>query len=257
MNTTEMKEVISKRTACMKVFEHADHRFTAAIYGTPVHYMKDGRWEEIFCNVGVLYGSYEEGGYSSTTGTADISGGALESLEMMNFNLKEGEEPITYVELGKYYGDMEEGTLRVLYQPEVTHPWIHFSTRATANVIEFFDTVFGLNDTLGQNNQIWNFKEAFTFVGLIGIFLLLVPMAELLMKVPCFAELKKPCPPKLPALTAGGKKLFWGGWLLCGAVSFVTAVLSMPVYRAIFADTVAGKPSVFFAASTTSSLLAS
>ena len=37
MNTTEMKEVISKRTACMKVFEHADHRFTAAIYGTPVH----------------------------------------------------------------------------------------------------------------------------------------------------------------------------------------------------------------------------
>ena len=30
MNTTEMKEVISKRTAC-----------------TPVHYMKDGRWEEI------------------------------------------------------------------------------------------------------------------------------------------------------------------------------------------------------------------
>ena len=40
MNTTEMKEVISKRTACMKVFEHADHRFTAAIYGTPVHYMK-------------------------------------------------------------------------------------------------------------------------------------------------------------------------------------------------------------------------
>ena len=47
MNTTEMKEVISKRTACMKVFEHADHRFTAAIYGTPVHYMKDGHWEEI------------------------------------------------------------------------------------------------------------------------------------------------------------------------------------------------------------------
>lgn len=47
MNTTEMKEVISKRTACMKVFEHADHRFTAAIYGTPVHYMKDGLWEEI------------------------------------------------------------------------------------------------------------------------------------------------------------------------------------------------------------------
>ena len=47
MNTTEMKEVISKRTACMKVFEHADHRFTAASYGTAGHYMKDGRWEEI------------------------------------------------------------------------------------------------------------------------------------------------------------------------------------------------------------------
>ena len=47
MNSTEMKEDVTKRTACMKVFEHADHSFTAAIYGTPVHYMKDGRWEEI------------------------------------------------------------------------------------------------------------------------------------------------------------------------------------------------------------------
>ena len=47
MNNTEMKEDVTKRTACMKVFEHADHSFTAAIYGTPVHYMKDGRWEEI------------------------------------------------------------------------------------------------------------------------------------------------------------------------------------------------------------------
>lgn len=42
INSTEMREDVTKRTACMKVFEHADHSFTAAIYGTPVHYMKDG-----------------------------------------------------------------------------------------------------------------------------------------------------------------------------------------------------------------------
>ena len=47
INSTEMREDVTKRTACMKVFEHADHSFTAAIYGTPGHYMKDGRWEEI------------------------------------------------------------------------------------------------------------------------------------------------------------------------------------------------------------------
>ena len=47
INSTEMREDVTKRTACMKVFEHADHSFTAAIYGTPVHYMRDGRWEEI------------------------------------------------------------------------------------------------------------------------------------------------------------------------------------------------------------------
>ena len=47
INSTEMREDVTKRTACMKVFEHADHSFTAAIYGTPVHYMKDGCWEEI------------------------------------------------------------------------------------------------------------------------------------------------------------------------------------------------------------------
>ena len=30
INSTEMREDVTKRTACMKVFEHADHSFTAA-----------------------------------------------------------------------------------------------------------------------------------------------------------------------------------------------------------------------------------
>ena len=34
-----------KENGLMKVFEHADHSFDGGNYGTPVHYMKDGRWE--------------------------------------------------------------------------------------------------------------------------------------------------------------------------------------------------------------------
>ncbi|MCI7814168.1 MAG: DNRLRE domain-containing protein, partial [Robinsoniella sp.] len=40
-------EVVEKRTACQKVFENADHSFTAAVYPKAVHYFEDGVWKEI------------------------------------------------------------------------------------------------------------------------------------------------------------------------------------------------------------------
>jgi hypothetical protein len=214
----------------------------------------DGRWDEIFCNVGILYGGLEEGGYRLKNGKPYLYGESPEGLEAINSSLPAGQK-ITSVELGKYYGNKNNGTLRVIYQPEITHPWIHFSSRATAGIIEYFDAVFNLNSALSKGNQIWNLKEFFNLIGFIGIFLLLVPLAELLFVLPVFSGLKRSEPPKLPALTGKSKKLFWFGWVLCGVVSFLTALLSIPVYKALFPKAVAGIPTLFFGASTTNNVM--
>ena len=42
-----MKEKREFRKECVKHFENADHTFTAAVYGQPVHYMKNGKWKDI------------------------------------------------------------------------------------------------------------------------------------------------------------------------------------------------------------------
>jgi hypothetical protein len=122
-------------------------------------------------------------------------------------------------------------------------------------VIEYFDTIFDLKHNLSGGNQIWNIKEFFNLIGFVGIFILLIPLAQLLFTLPVFASLKGSEPPKLPALTASGKKIFWGGWVLCGVVSFLTALLSIPVYKALFPKAVAGIPSLFFGASTTNNIM--
>ena len=42
-----MKEKREFRKECVKHFENADHSFTAAVYGQPVHYMENGEWKDI------------------------------------------------------------------------------------------------------------------------------------------------------------------------------------------------------------------
>lgn len=42
-----MKEKREFRRECVKHFENADHSFTAAVYGQPVHYMENGEWKDI------------------------------------------------------------------------------------------------------------------------------------------------------------------------------------------------------------------
>ena len=176
-------------------------------------------WSEIRCNMGFLYGLLEEGGYGSTTGTADLRGASKEALDMV----QSGDPSVTFVEEGKFYGDKEAGTLRVLYQPYVTHPLIHFDPASTKDVIEFFTYTLDVETPLSSNNQVFLIKECSNGLAMVGLFMLLVPFCSLLLKVPCFASLQGTPGPALPALDAKGKKKFWIGWALGGIVSFLAA----------------------------------
>ncbi|MEG1764341.1 MAG: hypothetical protein RR227_03965 [Oscillospiraceae bacterium] len=179
-------------------------------------------WSAIRCNMGFLYGLLEEGGYGSSTGTANLIGSSTEALSMVN----SVDPSVTSVEEGKFYGNKDDGTLRVLYQPNVTHPLIHFNPASTSDVIEFFTYCFDVETTLGTGNQIFLIKECFNLVAMIGLFMLLVPLCSLLLRIPAFADLKGVEGPKVPALDGKRKKVFWIGWILGGVASFVTAVIA-------------------------------
>ncbi|MBJ6362537.1 alpha/beta hydrolase family protein [Paenibacillus sp. GCM10012307] len=78
---------------------------------------------------------------------------------------------------------------RIIFTPNQTHPWNHFSPTVTADLIDFythaFQNVASPDQTeLGAGNQIWWLKEVFNGVALVGFFLLFVPLISLLLKVP-------------------------------------------------------------------------
>lgn len=190
-------------------------------------------YAEIHANLGVLYGYYEEGGSTKTTGNAVLLGASQEALQLVNFiSGVEQANPVTNVEEGVYYGDKADRTLRVLYQPKTTHPLIHFMPNATEDIIEYFTKVFELDTTLGPKNQTFLIKELLNFVAMIGLFMIMVPVAQLLMATPVFAELKGTEGPKVPAIT--DKKKWAFGILLTGALSFLSSILTYLIYDKIF-----------------------
>ncbi len=188
-------------------------------------------WSIVHCNIGFLYGAIEEGGYGTSTGTARITGASTEALAMVN----SVDPSVTSVEEGKFYGNKDDGTLRVLYQPYITHPLIHFDVASTRDVIEYFTHVFDVNTNLGSGNQAFLVKEWINGIAMAALLFALVPGTALLLKVPCFESLQGVEGPKVPALDSKEKKKkFWIGWALGGAVSFATAVLTIYIYDKIF-----------------------
>lgn len=131
---------------------------------------------------------------------------------------------------GEFY-DVNGGQ-RIIYQPNETHPWNHFSKQSTAYAIDFYDTAFaeyGDVVTIGEDGQTWVWKEWFSFVALIGFFLLFIPVIRLLTKLPFFNWVYTARPAALASPQTSGEKLTGYIILLVGALYpalFFTALYS-------------------------------
>ncbi|MFP7479404.1 alpha/beta fold hydrolase [Terribacillus saccharophilus] len=102
------------------------------------------------------------------------------------------------------------GGKRVIYQPDETHPWNHFSETTTGFAINFYDEAFAdYSDIVKVNTskQTWMFKEWFSFVALIGFFMLFIPIILLLSKLPFLKKIYTGKPEPLPQPKTNGAKL--------------------------------------------------
>ena len=99
---------------------------------------------------------------------------------------------------------------RVIYQPNETHPWNHFSKTSTGYAIDFYEMAFAdYSDhiTVGNDGQTWMFKEYSSFIALIGFFLLFIPVILLLGRLPFFKNIFTKRPEPLPEPKTKGAKL--------------------------------------------------
>ena len=89
-------------------------------------------------NMGVSYALYDEGAFRNELAGWDASDMRIapESIRAVNSGL-ESKDQISEVELGKYYGDIENNTLRVVFNEALLHPFQPYNREANANQLSY------------------------------------------------------------------------------------------------------------------------
>lgn len=176
-------------------------------------------------DVAVISAVYDEffGTSVSADGKALYSPYFMESATAQSF-LNFGRDPAgaasavreAYTE---YREDVDgKETLRVIYRPPIIHPWSHFSARSESYICDFFSKTLGAPNPIEATNQVWQWKEAFNFVGVIGFAMFICSFATLLVFTPTFASLRAAEPVKPMAVTDKKGKLWFWLSLAAGAV---------------------------------------
>jgi hypothetical protein len=193
-------------------------------------------------NVGMSYALYDEGAYRNELKSGDMRI-APESLRLVN---SVRDTALTEVELGRYYGNREDRTLRVVHNERLLHPLQPYSIQATANQLEYFEKVFDWEGGLSSRDQIWFWKELFTLIAAVAAFVALVPLAALLLEIPVFRALVHPVPPSLPAPRGAGKAIFWSLFVISGLIACFTYIPMAELSQRMFLAATNRQPTWFF-----------
>ncbi|HMI11948.1 MAG TPA: alpha/beta fold hydrolase [Bradyrhizobium sp.] len=133
------------------------------------------------------------------------------------------------IEPGKLYGDIAQGTARVLYTPAITHPAEHISHEAIGYSLDWFGKTLQGGTPRPSEDQIWVAKEIGTLIALIGFVALLIGVFDGLLEAPLFSHLRLPeiADGTMPAhVAASGRR-----WTLAFVLSaFIPALTYYPAF---------------------------
>ena len=199
--------------------------------------LTDNVLRDVKSNVGVSYALYDEGAFRNDLKgwkAADMTI-APESLRTVNSILRL-ENIVSEVELGKYYGDLQNNTLRVIFNEKLLHPFQPYNAEATANQLSYFDYVFSEPTPLDNYDQIWQWKELFTLINMIVGFLLIIPLTRHLLQIKFFSSIVKPVPPALPKQSQQGKIVFWSVFVIGATIACVTFIPMVDIAKVLFPE---------------------
>jgi pimeloyl-ACP methyl ester carboxylesterase len=128
----------------------------------------------------------------------------------------------TDIRPGEPYGSTERGTGRWLAMPNTTHPGAHLSREAVAYTVNWMNLTLEGERDLDLGDQVWFWKEAGTFLALIGGVLVLLGAIDLLLALPRFAPLVGP-----GVGVVDGATRRW--WLTLAATTAIPALTYFPV----------------------------
>ena len=165
-------------------------------------------------DVGIIVSKYDEFFHKRT----DENGNRLDAPDFFEDGNSDpqsflyfGQDPtgLEPREVGVVYHETIDGedAMRVYYNPAQIHPWSHFSMCSETATIDFFEEALGAPNPISSSNQIWQWKEAMNFVGMIGFAMFIIAFASMMLYTPTFEELR--AKEKAVALPATKKGIIW------------------------------------------------
>ena len=185
--------------------------------------LTDDVLQHVRSNVGMSYAFYDEGAYRNELKNGDMRR-APESLRLVNSAMPTSAGRIEEIEIGRYYGDQYELTLRVVHNERLLHPFQPYSIEATANQLEYFEKVFDVESGLPIHDQIWYWKELLTLLSTLAAFVSIIPLTGLLLQLPWFQSLVHPLPQPLARPRGRGKAIFWGALTVSALIACFTYI---------------------------------
>lgn len=156
-----------------------------------VMYLAAGNFNLEGVNMGVFIGSWD-----NTYGQGKISARDITTAEPFTQQL--GANPI---ELGHWYGSVEEGNARVLYSGNSGHPTALLLKEPILDTVNFFDAALAKAPQPAEGT-IYMLKEIGTSIGMIAVFLMMFPVIDLLLKQKFFTSIIRPMPEPVSGVNA-------------------------------------------------------
>ena len=183
-------------------------------------YTADGQFVNIYGSrdMGIVAGQYDEWFFDDTDANGNPT---LPKDFIFNKNAQSilyfGQDPAgkPLREANTMYKETVDGqeAIRVIYTPDIIHPWSHFSYKSTVGTIEFFDAALDAPISIAPTNQVWQWKVVSNTIGLIGFFMFMVSFALVLAKTSFFnMTVEEPVAPR--AISKSGKIWFFGSLIL-------------------------------------------
>jgi len=173
-------------------------------------------------NVALVFAQYEE--FSTLMWGVDLARDVTQSPKLWAFFGTQGP-----VEPGKVYGDIAQGTARVLYTPAITHPAEHISHEAIGYSLDWFAKTLQGGTPRPVDDQIWFRKEIGTLIALIGFVALLIGAFDALLEAPMYSRLRLPeiADGTMPEHTAASGRRWTTAFILS---AFIPALTYYPAF---------------------------
>ena len=136
-------------------------------------------------NVALVFAKYEE--FSTLMWGVDKARDVTQSPKLWALFGTQGP-----VEPGKVYGDIAQGTARVLHTPAITHAAEHISHEAIGYSLDWFAKTLQGGTPRPVDDQIWFRKEIGTLIALFGFVALLIGAFDGLLEASMFSRLRLP-----------------------------------------------------------------